>query len=84
LQYKAGDRVRVVSGGHFFTFGPFHHSGLPRWGFPRGRIKGRGTIVTVIEPAAGAGIANKGGYRVQLDDGSTHYYSDEELRLEKP
>lgn len=83
MEYRVGDRVRVVSGSHFFMFGPFHHSGMPRRGFPRGRTKGRGTVLKVIEPTTSAGLANRGGYQVQLDGGTTHFYSEEELRPEK-
>jgi hypothetical protein len=80
VRYKAGDRVVVVAARRFFLFGPFHRCGVPRHGFPRGQARGAGVIVEIIEPSTSHGIANVGGYRVRLDDGTLHYYAEDEIR----
>ena len=81
MNYKVGDRVKVVQIRTSFTFWPFRPFRMPGRGFPRGRIRGAGVITEVIEPSQSRGITNLGSYRVKLDDGTTHYFSEAELRL---
>jgi hypothetical protein len=80
MRYKAGDRVKVVSVRPFHMFGPLRRFGAPRQGFPRGQARGSGTIIALIEPSTSHGITNAGGYRVQLDDGTFHYYAEDDLQ----
>jgi hypothetical protein len=80
VNYKVGDGVTVVRSHRSYPFWPFRRFWMPRPGFPYGRAKGSGTIVEVIEPHQDRGVTNAGGYKVQLENGSTHYYSEAELR----
>ncbi len=81
MNYQIGDKVKVGRVHGTFMLGPFRHFGMPQRGFPGGRIKGTGTIIQVIAPSQTIGVTNQGGYQVRLDDGTTHYYSEAELRI---
>ena len=81
MDYQLGDKVKVVRVHGTVTFGPFRRFGMPHRGFPGGRIKGTGVIIQVIPPSQTTGVINQGGYQVRLDDGTTHYYAEAELRL---
>ena len=81
MNYQVGDAVKVVRIHSSFTFWPFRRISMPRQGFPRAQARGTGTIIEVIAPSQERGITNAGGYQVRLDDGTTHYYAEAELRL---
>ena len=81
MNYQLGDKVKVVRAHGTFMFGPLRRFGMPHRGFPVGRVKGTGTIIQVIAPSQTTGVTNEGGYQVRLDNGTTHYYAEAELRL---
>ena len=81
MNYKVGDVVTVKPGRGFSPWWPFRRFWMPHSGFGYGQAKGTGTVVEVIPPSQKGGIANAGGYRVQLRNGTFHYYSEAELRL---
>lgn len=81
MNYQDGDKVKVVRAHASLMVGPFRRFGMPRHGFPRGHIAGTGIIIQVIPPSQTTGVTNQGGYKVRLDDGTTHYYMEAELRL---
>ena len=80
MNYQVGDTVRVVRRHSLSASWLFRHFEIPGPGFPYARAKGSGTIVEVIQPYQHGGVSNAGGYRVRLDDGTVHYYSEAELR----
>jgi len=80
MNYKVGDPVVIVRARHFSPWWPFRRFWMPRPGFSYGRARGGGTVIEVIEPYQERGVSNVGGYKVQLKNGTTHYYSETELR----
>jgi hypothetical protein len=80
MNYKVGDTVRVVHAHAFSPWWPWRRFWLPRPGFSYGRAKGSGTVIEVIVPSQQRGLTNAGGYKVQLKNGTIHYYSEAELR----
>ena len=80
MNYKVGDAVMVVRGGSVSPWWPLRRFWMPRPGFGHGRAQGNGTIVEVISPSQERGLTNAGAYKVQLNNGSIHYYSEAELR----
>jgi hypothetical protein len=80
MSYRVGDPVKVMRRWSFFRWWPFGPFSTPRGDFSHGRPAASGTIVEVIEPSEERGITNTGGYKVQLKDGTLHYYSEAELR----
>jgi hypothetical protein len=80
MNYKVGDPVTVTHTRSFLHGWPFWRFWMPRSDFNYGRAGGSGTIIEVIRPSQGRGIANVGGYKVRLANGTAHYYSEAELR----
>ena len=80
MNYKVGDTVTVMRSVSFFRWWPFQPFWMPRSDFRYGKPGGSGTIVEAIGPFQERGITNVGGYKVQLKNGTVHYYSEAELR----
>jgi hypothetical protein len=79
VPYEIGDKVVVRRRGRFgfFWWGPFP---IPRRGLAVSDPRSTGKIVEVIRPSEDRGIRNAGGYKVEFEDGRTHYYRGEDLR----
>ncbi len=81
MNFKVGDTVTVRPGRGFSPGGPFGVSGCLTLVSAMAKLKGPAPSSRCITPSQKGGIANAGGYRVQLRNGTFHYYSEAELRL---